>query len=112
MVNIMRNWTPFSNSSPVEGITEAIRHFYDPNKKISIYVLGDDFTGRSISEVVGVVNRLNPKDEHGQPRIRIHAIGFPMPPNVSQGALDANRRFAALMRELTRQNGGTLVGLN
>jgi hypothetical protein len=61
---------------------------------------------------VGVVNRLNPKDEHGQPRIRIHAIGFPMPPNVSQGALDANRRFAALMRELTRQNGGTLVGLN
>ena len=112
MVNLLRSWTPFSNSSPVEGITEAIRHFYDPNKKISIYVFGDDFTGRSISEVVETVNRLNPKDEHGNPMIRIHGIGFPLPPNAPMGARDANRRFAALMREVTRQNGGTLVGLN
>lgn len=112
MVNIMRNWTPFSNSSPVEGITEAIRHFYDPNKRISIYVMGDDFTGSSISSVVDVVNRLNPKDENGMPRIRIHAIGFPMPPNAPDSARQANRRFAALMRELTSQNGGTLVGIN
>lgn len=112
VVNLLRSWTPFSNSSPVEGITEAIRHFYDPNKKISIYVFGDDFTGRSISEVTDTVNRLNPKDEHGNPMIRIHAIGFPMPRNAPMGARDANRRFAALMREITRQNGGTLVGLN
>lgn len=112
MINVMRNWTPFSNSSPVEGITEAIRHFYDPNKKISIYVFGDDFTGSSISEVVNVVNRLNPKDANGEPRIRIHAVGFPMPLNAPARAQLANKRFSALMREITRQNGGTLVGIN
>ncbi|MDT8319492.1 MAG: hypothetical protein RQ826_03085 [Xanthomonadales bacterium] len=112
IVNLMRNWAPFSNSSPVEGITEAIRHFYDPNKKISIYVFGDDFTGSSISTVVDTVNRLNPKDENGRPQIRIHAVGFPMPANAPVRAQQANRRFAALMREISRQNEGTLVGLN
>jgi hypothetical protein len=112
IVNMMRNWAPFSNSSPVEGITEAIRHFHDPNKKISIYVFGDDFSGQSISEVVDVVNRLNPKDADGQPQIRIHAIAFPMPLEAGVRAQQANKRFSALMREVTRQNGGTLVGLD
>jgi hypothetical protein len=112
IVNMMRNWTPFSNSSPVEGITEAIRHFHDPNKKISIYVFGDDFSGQSISEVVDVVDRLNPKDANGVPQIRIHGIGFPMPVNAPPRALQANKRFAALMREISRKNGGTLVGLD
>lgn len=112
IVNLMRNWAPFSNSSPVEGITEAIRHFYDPNKKISIYVFGDDFTGSSISTVVDTVNRLNPRDQNGRPQIRIHAVGFPMPANAPVRAQQANRRFAALMREISRQNEGTLVGLN
>ena len=28
----LRNWNEFSTSSPVEGITAAIRTFYDPNK--------------------------------------------------------------------------------
>ena len=48
----LRNWNVFSNSSPVEGITNAVRTFYDPGKKISIYVFGDEFTGASIQEVV------------------------------------------------------------
>ena len=48
IINTLRSWTVFSNSSPVEGITQAIRSFYDPNKKISIYVFGDEFTGRSV----------------------------------------------------------------
>ena len=34
----MITWRPFSNSSPVEGIREAIRTFHDPKKKISLYV--------------------------------------------------------------------------
>ena len=40
-------WNPYSDSSPVEGITEAITTFYDAEKQISIYVFGDDI--RSIS---------------------------------------------------------------
>lgn len=108
----MRSWQPFSNSSPAEGIVAAIRRFQDPNKRISIYVFGDDFTGASIQAVIDTVNRLNPKKSDGQPMIRIHGIGFPglfaVPiPGASAGAL----RFAALMRGLSKENGGTFVGL-
>ncbi|MEX2352808.1 MAG: VWA domain-containing protein [Gammaproteobacteria bacterium] len=112
MVSRLRTWNPFSNSSPVEGIVAAISTFYDPDKKISLYVFGDDFTGRSIKEVIDTVYKLNPRDAAGKPGVRIHGIGFPVlfanPPSYQIGAF----RFATLMRELARQNGGTFVGLN
>lgn len=108
----LRNWNVFSNSSPVEGITQAIRTFYDPNKKISIYVFGDDFSGGSIAEVIDTVDRLNAADAQGKPRVRIHAVGFPVlfikQPNAQSTAI----KFATLMRELSYRNGGTFVGLN
>ena len=44
---------------PVEGITRAIRTFSAPDKKISIYVFGDELTGKSIDEVVNTVDRLS-----------------------------------------------------
>src|SRR5690606_32227923 len=34
----LRTWNAFSNSSPVEGIIEAIRTYYSKDKKISLYV--------------------------------------------------------------------------
>jgi hypothetical protein len=108
----LANWNAFSNSSPVEGITQAVRSFYDRDKKISIYVFGDEFTGRSIEEVVLTVDRLNAEAGTGERRVRIHAVGFPVqfirPPELQ----DTGIRFATLMRELTHRNGGTFVGLN
>ena len=108
----LANWNAFSNSSPVEGITQAVRSFYDNDKKISIYVFGDEFTGRSIEEVVLTVDRLNAEAGTGERRVRIHAVGFPVqfirPPQLQ----DTGIRFATLMRELTHRNGGTFVGLN
>ena len=108
----LANWNAFSNSSPVEGITQAVRSFYDRDKKISIYVFGDEFTGRSIEDVVLTVDKLNAEARTGERRVRIHAVGFPVqfirPPELQ----DTGIRFATLMRELTHQNGGTFVGLN
>ena len=51
----LASWSPFSNSSPVEGVTRAIRRFHAPDKRISIYVLGDDFSRGSIQEVIDTV---------------------------------------------------------
>jgi len=108
----LRNWSVFSNSSPVEGITRAIRSFYDPEKKISIYVFGDEFTGESIAEVVATVDQINHEADDGAPRVRIHAVGFPVQFIRAPGQQTTGVRFATLMRELTYRNGGTFVGLN
>ena len=112
IINTLRSWRAFSNSSPVEGITKAIRSFYDPGKKISIYVYGDEFTGPSIREVLDQVERINPKDKDGNTRVRIHAVGFPVPSSAGEHFLLTNKRYASLMRQLTQENGGAYVGLN
>lgn len=112
VINRLKTWNAFSNSSPVEGVLTAIRNFYSPDKKISIFVYGDEFTGKSIRKVIDFVANVNRADRSGKPRVRIHAVGFPVqmanPPHLQITGI----RFAALMRELTRNNGGTFVGLN
>ena len=108
----MRTWNVFSNSSPVEGITKAIRTFYDPGKKISIYVFGDEFTGESIAQVVDTVDQFNREDQSGNRLVRIHAVGFPVQFIRQPHLQGTGIRFATLMRELTHRNGGTFVGLN
>ena len=108
ILDVFRRWRAFSNSSPVEGIVAAIRTFWSPEHRISIYVLGDEFTGSSIQDVVDTVERINRKDRSGEPRVRIHAIGFPLGPDVPQYT---SIRFATLMRILCARNGGTFVGL-
>jgi hypothetical protein len=108
----LRNWNVFSNSSPVEGITAAIRTFYDPGKKISIYVFGDEFTGESIAQVIDTVDRINRADAEGNRLVRIHAVGFPVQFIRAPHLQTTGIRFATLMRELTFRNGGTFVALN
>ena len=109
MINQLRTWHPFSNSSPVEGINAAIRSFYSPDKKISLYVFGDDYTGRRLEPVLETVRNLNREAPGEDPRVRIHAVGFPV---QLAGGTQSGVRFAALMRELAHQNAGTFVGLN
>ena len=112
IINRLLTWTPFSNSSPVEGIQRAIRAFYAPDKKISLYVFGDDFTGGSIRLVLEAVDRINSARRKGDRLVRIHTIGFPVHFLVPGGRAKTATRFAALMRELSYRNGGTFVGLN
>jgi len=44
----MRQWAPFSDSDPADGIEYAIENFWSADKKISIYVFGDEFQGNSM----------------------------------------------------------------
>ena len=111
IMNRLRNWNIQSNSSPVEGIEEAINTFYDPNKNISIYVFGDDFAGSDVEHVVDRVELVNRKDAEGNCRVRIHGVGFPVyltfPGNISYQVF----QYGLLMRQLTVRNCGTFVGL-
>ena len=108
----LRGWNPFSNSSPVEGITRAIETFYAPDKKISLYVFGDEFSSGSIDATVDYVDRINKEDAQGNRRVRIHAVGFPVQFAGLGGSEITGIRFAALMRTLCKKNGGAFVGLN
>jgi ribosomal protein L29 len=107
----LRSWQPFSNSSPVEGITRAIRSFYAPDRKISIYVFGDEFSGPSIQDAVSAVDAVNRETESGDRMVRIHGVGFPLPSFPGQGVPTTGVRFATLMRVLCDRNGGTFVGI-
>jgi hypothetical protein len=111
VIEALRTWTPFSDSSPVEGIETAIRAFAVPDHKISLYVLGDDFTGASAADALARIRRINPKDARGVPRARIHAIGFPTQ-YARGGITPSGMRFANLMRLMCEQNGGAFVGLS
>ncbi len=111
IMKTLRNWAPFSNSSPVEGINAAIQTFYRPGRKISIYTLGDDFSGRSIRRVVKAVDNLNQANRGSERLVRIHSIGFPVHFPPGRTPSESAIKFAALMRELTYNNGGTFIGL-
>ena len=112
IIDRMRSWNVFSNSSPVEGITKAISTYYKPGRKISLYVFGDEFSGRSIQRVVDVVDRINRTDSKGNRLVRIHGVGFPVqfanPPRYQETGI----KFSILMRTLCEKNGGTFIGLN
>jgi hypothetical protein len=111
IIDALRNWNAFSNSSPREGILEAIETYYDPDKKVSLYVYSDDFASGSINAVVREVDRRNSAGADGQRRVRIHAVAFPVYYEVTNGELLTAARFAVLMRVLCQRNGGTFVAL-
>ena len=112
IVDKLKTWNAFSNSSPAEGISKAIESFYSAEKKISLYVYGDEFTGSSIKQVVEHVASVNRTDASGKPLVRIHAIGFPVMRAQVPHLQHTGIKFATLMRELALNNGGTFVGLN
>jgi hypothetical protein len=103
-----RTWHAFSQSNPVAGMEEAIRTYRAAAQRVSLFVLGDEFTGDSIQAALDSIGRLNEPDANGRRPVRIHAIGFPEGPGMSPYT---NIRFAALMRLVTEQNNGTFVGL-
>ena len=112
IVNTMRTWRPFSDSNPVDGIIYAINTYWSPDRKISIYVFGDEFTGRSVETVIRQVELANRVGKDGKRMVRIHAVGFPLI-NVGGGGIPPSaQQFAQLMRVLCDRNGGTFVALN
>ncbi len=112
IVSNLTTWRPFSNSSPVEGITAAISTFYATDKNISLYVFGDEFSGSRFQPVIDAIDRINRAGRDGSRRVRIHAVGFPVVMERTDQAGNTGERFATLMRTICQRNGGTFVGLN
>lgn len=97
-LKLFKGWGASSSSNPVEGIKTALRDYKRYRDDISMYVLGDDFTGSNFDSVLDTINQLN------QNKARIHGLSF-----ISPGA--STDRFGTLMREISRQNNGTFLAL-
>ena len=99
----LRHWQSFSNSSPVEGLEIALRTYGNKRNKISIYIVGDDYTGSSYDSVINTLQRLNINKTTGEAKVRVHSIGFLSP--------YGSHRFPTLMRAVVEQNRGAFLGL-
>ena len=99
----LSTWIGRSNSSPVEGIEEALQR-YGGRGKLSIYVFGDDYTGGSYDTAVARIEQLNRAPNGVDKLARIHAVGF----HVNQ----SSTRFSTLMREVTYRADGTFLALS
>ena len=108
----MRTWRPFSDSNPVDGIIHAINTYWAPDRRISVYVFGDEFSGRSVDNVLRQIDVVNRVGADGNRMVRIHAVGFPLLDVGGGGIPPTARQFAQLMRVLCDRNGGTFVALN
>jgi hypothetical protein len=137
MIRLMDSWPTMtkSNSNPTEGIIRAINDYHHPHrdKKISLYVYGDDFAPRVMTNALGQPRFIRKRDINdvlkkiqtantgrlGKRKVRIHAVAFPI------YLIDINRQsgrnsrfdeftidFTILMRTLAERNEGTFVGLN
>jgi len=103
VMKLFGSWRSASNSSPVEGLEVALKRYAKPGISLSIYIFGDDYTGSSYDTVINALVDLNTNKITGKRLAKIHAIGF-----LSNYATN---RFSILMREVTRRNGGTFLGL-
>ncbi len=103
-----KRWRAFSQSNPVPGMEEAVRSYWAPDRRVNVFVLGDEFTGDSIQEALDSIGTLNKPGPDGRRPVRIHAIGFPEGADMSPFT---NIRFSALMRLICEQNDGTFVGM-
>jgi len=103
VLGILSGWNSFSNSSPVEGLEVALRTYSKAGASVSIYVFGDDYTGSSYDTVINTLENLNKNKINGKSIIKVHAVGFSSNYTTS--------RFSILMREVTKRNGGTFLGL-
>tara|TARA_R110002073_G_scaffold27244_4_gene88193 strand:- start:70 stop:1020 length:951 start_codon:yes stop_codon:yes gene_type:complete len=103
VMKLFNEWRSASNSSPVEGIMTALKQYKKPGQSIAIYVFGDDYSGASYDNAIASITKMNRQQKNGQRLAKIHAVGF-----LSQATTG---RFAILMRELTKQNGGTFLAL-
>lgn len=102
-IRLFRSWKSASNSSPVEGLEVALKRYVRPDQKVSIYIFGDEYTGTSYDPVIATLSRLNTNRITGEPKARVHAIGFL--------SLRTDGRFETLMREVTRRSNGTFIAL-
>lgn len=105
ILNKMKHGWGSSNSSPLEGIKEALGTYARKTNSLSLYVFGDEYNGGSYDKAVAEINALNYNSTTKKKIARIHGIGF-MSRNTPYP------KFATFMRAVTEQNNGSFINVN
>ena len=103
-VRKLRDWSPYSNSSPVEGIAIATERLFKKNINMAVLVLGDDYPGNDFDNFLANVREIRDRSAGLTNQFRIHAIGFSNEEHSSYP-----ERFSRLMQRLTFENGGAYL---
>ena len=99
-------WLPYSASNPAPGIATALGDLYDKDRKMAIFVFGDDYAGSDFDGFLDRVDRSVASARAGRGTFRIHAIGF-----SNESVAGSPLNFGMLMRELTRRHQGAFLAL-
>ena len=99
-------WLPYSASNPAPGIAAAVRDLYDKDRKMAVFVFGDDYAASDFDGFLNRVDRSVASARAGHGTFRIHAIGF-----SNEGVAGSPLNFGMLMRELTRRHEGAFLAL-
>lgn len=101
----MKSWYSFSNSSPAEGIVEAIGDLYRDDIKMAIVVVGDEYSGGSFTALLDEIDRKVRSRSVKADSLRIHALGF------WNMVGNTGNKFGMLMRALTNRYDGAFVAI-
>lgn len=118
VLEALADWNSFSNSDPREGIIAAIEALYAPDKRITVYVYGDDQGSmpdvalRTPVDMLEAIERANRVATTGARKVRINAVALPVIFEMTGGELLSAAGYAALMRELAQRNGGSFIALS
>ena len=100
----LKNWSPYSNSSPIEGIQRAVENLVRSGDKTAIFVLGDDYSQTDFDSYLARIKDITTKKVKDESDLRIHAIGF-----ANESSSTHPERFGILMRSLALQHNGTYL---
>ena len=101
----MKSWYSFSNSSPAEGIVEAIGDLYRDDIKMAIVVVGDEYSGGSFTPLLNEIDRKVRSRSVKADSLRIHSLGF------WNMVGPTGNKFGMLMRALTARYDGAFVAI-
>ncbi len=111
-VKKLRNVNAMTNSNPIPAIEKSINFYGKKFEDVGLFIIGDDIReNKDVDSRLLQINRINTKSD-GSKYVRINALGFLTSRRLNvQGYAfeDDNTKYLTLMRELTEQNGGTLV---
>jgi len=109
MLSTLDTWNPYSNSSPLEGLTEIFGSLANNNDAISIYVIGDDLQNSedSIEAILARISALNTSPTTGEKLARIHSIAFTTILLGPEQFRSSANNYVALMSSVARENGGS-----